>query len=75
MNLYIFNDGCVGFVYGVGTYIRELIIALKDSDLNICIVNILLDKSRILRKIFLIRIRKKYESVLFSWNARLLTVF
>lgn len=48
MNLYIFNDGCVGSVYGVGTYIRELIIALKDSDLNICIVNILSDKSRIL---------------------------
>lgn len=47
MNLYIFNDGCVGSVYGVGTYIRELTIALRDSDLNIYIVNILSDKPRI----------------------------
>lgn len=47
MNLYIFSDTCVGSVYGVGTYVRELIVALKDSDMNICVINIMSDKPQI----------------------------
>jgi glycosyltransferase len=47
INLYIFSDTCVGTVYGVGTYIRELTAALKESDINICVVNIMSDKPQI----------------------------
>jgi glycosyltransferase len=47
MNLYIFNETRRGAVYGVGTYIRELTAALKDSDINICVVNLTSDKPQI----------------------------
>jgi glycosyltransferase len=47
MNLYIFNETRRGAVYGVGTYIRELTVALKDSDINICVVNLTSDRPQI----------------------------
>ena len=47
MNLYIFNETRRGTVYGVGTYIRELTVALKDSNINICVVNLTSDKPHI----------------------------
>mgnify|MGYP006873711524 CR=1 FL=1 len=37
MNLYIFNQTRRGAVFGVGTYIHELVTALKGRDINICI--------------------------------------
>lgn len=47
MNLYIFNETRRGAVFGIGTYIRELITALKESDIHICVVNLLSEKSHI----------------------------
>lgn len=44
MNLYIFNEIRRGAVYGVGTYIRELIDALKGSDIHIGVLHLLSDK-------------------------------
>ncbi|MDR2919145.1 MAG: TIGR04157 family glycosyltransferase [Tannerella sp.] len=46
-NLYIFNQTRRGAVFGVGTYIRELTAALKESDINICVVNLISEKSQI----------------------------
>ncbi len=48
INLYIFNETRRGAVYGVGTYIRELTVALKNSDIDVCVVNLMSDKSKIL---------------------------
>lgn len=47
MNLYIFSQTCRGAVFGVGTYIRELVATLKDSDINVCVVNLLSEKHQI----------------------------
>jgi glycosyltransferase len=47
MNLYILNEIRRGSIYGIGTYIRELTAALKDSDINICVVNLTSDKPQI----------------------------
>ncbi|MCL2650952.1 MAG: hypothetical protein FWD60_08015 [Candidatus Azobacteroides sp.] len=47
MNLYIFNETRRGAEYGVGTYIRELIGALKNSNINICVVSLISDKLQI----------------------------
>ena len=47
MNLYIFNEICLGTVYGIGTYIRELSILLKNSAINVCVVNLWSDKPQI----------------------------
>ena len=47
MNLYIFNETRRGAEYGVGTYIRELIGALKDGGIHICVVNLTSDKPQI----------------------------
>ena len=47
MNIYIFNETRRGAVYGVGTYIRELKAALKDGDVNICVVNLTSEKPQI----------------------------
>jgi glycosyltransferase len=44
MNLYIFNELSQAAVYGIGTYIRELTSSLKNSDINICVVNLISDK-------------------------------
>ena len=49
MNLYIFNETARrGAVFGVGTYMRELTAALKDSYINVCVVNLMSDKPQIL---------------------------
>ncbi len=48
MNLYIFNEINLATVYGIGTYIRELIAVLKNSDLNVCVVNLNSDKPQIM---------------------------
>lgn len=50
MNLYIFNETRRGAVFGIGTYIRELMAALKYSDVRICVVNLLSEKSQITRE-------------------------
>lgn len=47
MNIYIFNETRRGAVFGVGTYIRELITALKNTNIHICVVNLLSDKPQI----------------------------
>ena len=47
MNLYIFNQTRRGSEYGVGAYIRELTAALKDSCINICVVDLIADKPQI----------------------------
>ena len=47
MNLYIFNETRRGAVYGIGTYIRELTSALKDSDINVYVVNLISDKPQL----------------------------
>ncbi len=47
MNLYIFNQTRRGSVFGVGTYIRELVSALKGCDINICVVNLISEKPQI----------------------------
>ena len=47
MNLYIFNQARRGAVFGVGTYIRELTAALKDSDITVCVVNLISEKPQI----------------------------
>ena len=40
VNLYIFNESSRATVFGIGTYIRELSSALKDSGINVCIVHL-----------------------------------
>lgn len=47
MNLYIFDETRRGAVFGVGTYIQELNIALKNSDINICVVHLISTKPQI----------------------------
>jgi glycosyltransferase len=47
MNLYIFNQTRRGALFGVGTYIRELTAALKDSNINVCVVNLTSEKPQI----------------------------
>ena len=47
MNLYIFNQTRRGAVFGVGTYIQELVAALKDRDINVCVVNLISEKPQI----------------------------
>ena len=47
MNLYIFNQTRRGAVFGVGTYIHELVTALKGRDINICVVNLISEKPQI----------------------------
>jgi len=47
INLYIFNESSRGAVYGIGTYIRELTSALKDSDINVCIVHLRSSKQEV----------------------------
>ena len=47
VNLYIFNETSRSAVYGVGTYIRELTSALKDSEINVCVVHLLSEKPNI----------------------------
>ena len=47
MNFYIFNHTRRGAVFGVGTYIQELVAALKDRDINVCVVNLISEKPQI----------------------------
>lgn len=47
MNLYIFNETRRGAEYGVGTYIRELTSALKETIINICVVNLTSERPQI----------------------------
>lgn len=47
MNLYIFNETRRGAVFGIGTYVRELVSALKNSDIHLCVVNLLSDRPQI----------------------------
>ena len=44
MNLYVFTEPSRAAVYGVGTYIRELIAALRHSQINVCVVHLRSDK-------------------------------
>ena len=56
MNLYIFNQTRRGAVFGVGTYIHELVTALKGRDINICVVNLISEKPQIQTELSLIHI-------------------
>lgn len=47
MNLYIFNQTRRGAVFGVGTYIRELTVVLKEKDVNVCVINLISEKPQI----------------------------
>ena len=40
MNLYLFNANDSASTYGIGSYLKELIIALKSGDVNIRIVHL-----------------------------------
>ena len=44
VNLYIFKESSRAAIYGIGTYIRELTAALKDSDINVCVVHLRSEK-------------------------------
>ena len=44
INLYIFNETRRAAIYGVGTYIHELIAALKGSEINVCVVHLRSEK-------------------------------
>lgn len=45
LNLYIINETRRGAVYGVGTYIRELTVVLKDSNIKVYVVHLKSDKN------------------------------
>lgn len=47
MMIYIFNEKRRGSVYGVGTYIRELAAALKNRNMQVCVINLISDKPQI----------------------------
>ena len=47
MNLYIFCEKTLGDIYGIGTYIRELVSALKNSAINVYIINLVSEKPQI----------------------------
>ena len=47
MNLYVINESRRAAVYGIGTYIRELIAALRQSNIKVCVVNLISDKPQI----------------------------
>ena len=38
INLYIINENILSAVYGIGTYIKELIAALKGGEINVCVI-------------------------------------
>ena len=48
MNLYIFNEEQRGLSYGVVTYIGELTAAIRNSEINVCVVNLWSNKPQIL---------------------------
>ena len=47
MNLYIFVGTGMGAEYGIGTYIRELTVALRNSPINVCVVKLVSGKPQI----------------------------
>lgn len=47
MNLYVFCEKTLGNVYGIGTYIRELVSTLKNSAINVYIINLASEKPQI----------------------------
>lgn len=50
MNLYIFNEKSRATVFGIGTYISELIKALHGSNINICVLHLKSDKTQIIKE-------------------------
>ena len=46
MNLYLFNDNNIASVFGIGTYIRELVSALESSDIHIHIIHLHSNRSK-----------------------------
>ena len=48
MNLYIFNESSQAAMYGIGTYINELIDGvIRDSNINLSVINLRSDKPKI----------------------------
>jgi len=47
MNLYIFNESSRAAVFGIGTYIRELTAALRNSHIKVFVVHLKSDKPQI----------------------------
>jgi len=46
INLYIINESSRGAVYGIGTYLRELTIALKNSNIKIHVIHLRSEKQK-----------------------------
>jgi hypothetical protein len=40
VNLYVVTEYTRGYMYGIGTYIDELLRVIKDDDIDICIVHL-----------------------------------
>ena len=51
MNLYFFNQSSKGAVFGVGSYISELTVSLRNSPANICVVHLMSDKPQIQKEV------------------------
>ncbi len=47
MKVYIFNQTRRGTIFGVGTYIRELTAVLKESNIKVCVVNLISEKPQV----------------------------
>ena len=47
MDLYIIKESNRAAAYGIGTYISELTAALQDSEMNVCMIHLRSDKSKI----------------------------
>ena len=47
MKLYIINECCRGSVYGIGTYVRELTTILRNSKIDVYVINLNSEKKQI----------------------------
>ena len=47
MNLYIFNKSSYAAIFGIGTYVRELTKTLRNSEINVYMVNLKSEKTQI----------------------------
>ena len=47
INLYIINESSISAVYGIGTYIRELTAALKNSEIKVCVIHLFTNRQDI----------------------------
>lgn len=50
MKLYIINECCRGSVYGIGTYVRELTTILRNSKIDVYVINLNSEKNKLSMK-------------------------